>query len=409
MRDLTWDRAARIGEVRDRIWSYLSPASRFEAPGLLVAGALLQWPQAEASRLGELQFLLCREVGDFLKGLPQLMRKLATTSDREEELSTQRIRGQVDWSRTLAMRNTAGSSDLYVTAPPRRVYQTPENELLVHVLDAIVRGGQRTGWARETHRQEPAQRIRERLADATRWQQNRMLSSIDRATPAPRAIARIRSGRNAQRYAAVFEAYDKLVALVEHMDRRAVREAVEDAGLVTAEEPILFELLITFRVIDALNTAGWTMAPFTLFAGHVHTTGSMPDGRQISFWYQTTPQDLAASSQYLDILESHAFTSSRRLRPDIVLRWTDLDGKQRWLLIECKLITKQPRAVSNAARQALADLLLYRSDFEAALSPTRGPYGLGVAWGEGLQPSLPSDVVLCTPDTLDHAIRHIAK
>ena len=76
--------------------------------------------------------------------LPQLMRKLATASDHEEELSTQRIRGQVDWSRTLALRSTAGASDLYVTAPPRRVYQTPENELLVHVLDAIVQGSQRT-------------------------------------------------------------------------------------------------------------------------------------------------------------------------------------------------------------------------------------------------------------------------
>ncbi len=137
MKDRSWDRSARIGEVRDRIWSYLSPASSFADPGSLVAGLLLQWPEAEASRLGELQFLLCEETGNFLDGLPQLMRKLATASDHEEELSTQRIRGQVDWSRTLALRSTAGASDLYATAPPRRVYQTPENELLVHVLDAI--------------------------------------------------------------------------------------------------------------------------------------------------------------------------------------------------------------------------------------------------------------------------------
>ena len=81
------------------------------------------------------------------------------------------------------------------------------------------------------------------------------------------------------------------------------------------------------------------------------------------------------------------------------------DGEQRWLLIECKLITSQPRAVSSAARQALADLLLYRSDFDAALSHTRGTYGLGVAWGEGLQPNPASDIMLCTPDTLDDAIR----
>lgn len=408
MRDRSWDRPARIGEIRDRIWSYLTPASCFAPQGLLIAGALLQWPEAEASRLGELQFLLCEETGNFLDGLPQLMRKLATASDHEVEFSTQRIRGQVDWSHTLALRNTAGASDLYVTTPARRVYQTSENELLVHVLDAIVQGGQRTGWARQTRRRAPAMRIRTRLDLAMRLQQNRMLSSIDRVLPGPRAIARVRSGRNAEHYAAVIAAYDKLLALVEHIDRQAVREAVENAGLVTAEEPILFELLITFKVIDALNATGWRMEPFTLFAGHVYTTGSMPDGRQISFWYQATPHDLTADSQYLGILTAHAFTSSRPLRPDIVLRWTDPHGEQRWLLIECKLITSQPRAVNSAARQALADLLQYRSDFDVVLDTTRAPYGLGVAWGEGLQPNLNSDIVLCTPDTLDQAIRHIA-
>lgn len=185
MDDLIWDRTARITEVRDRIWSYLSPASRLEGSGLLVAGALLQWPGVEASRLGELQFLLCRETGDFLDSLPRLMRKLATASALEEEWTGQQLRGPVEWNRTLALRNTTGAPHLYVTAPARCVYQTPENELLVHVLDAIVTAAQRSGWARITPRQEPARRVRERLAAATRWQQNRMLSEIDRTAPAP--------------------------------------------------------------------------------------------------------------------------------------------------------------------------------------------------------------------------------
>jgi 8-oxo-dGTP pyrophosphatase MutT (NUDIX family) len=77
------------------------------------------------------------------------------------------------------------------------------------------------------------------------------------------------------------------------MDRQAVREAIEEAGLVTAEEPILFELLTTFRVIDVLTSLGWQTAPFTLFHGHVHTIGHTTDGRQIDLWYQTTPRTLS--------------------------------------------------------------------------------------------------------------------
>lgn len=404
MESLTWDRPARITEVRDHIWKYLTPASRFEGPGLLAAGALLQWSEAEASRLGELQFLLCRETGEFLKSLPQLMRKLATASALEEEWTGQRLRGPVEWNRTMALRNTTGAPHLYVTAPARRVYQTPENELLVHVLDAIVAAAQRSGWDRKTPRQEPARRVRERLSSATRWQQNRMLSGIERTAPAPRAVARVRSGRHAQRYAAVLRAYDKLTSLVEHMDRQAVREAIEQAGLVTAEEPILFELLTTFRVIDALTTLGWQMAPLTLFHGHVHTTGHTADSRQIELWYQTTPPALAARSQYRQVLTSHGFTGTRQLRPDIVLQWTAPDGQQRWLLIECKL---SQSGVNKAARQALSDLLAYRTDYDATLAATNGPHGLGVAWGSGLDPITTSEVALCTPDTLPQALRQV--
>ena len=404
MEDLDWDRIACITAVRDRIWNYLSPASRFEGPGLLAAGALLQWPEPEASRLGELQFLLCRETREFLGSLPQLMRKLATASAPEEEQTGQRLRGPVEWNRTLALRNTTGAPHLFVTTPTRRVYQTPENELLVHVLDAIVATAHRSGWDRITPRQEPAKRVRDHLAAATRWQQNRMLAEINRTPPAPRAVARVRSGRNAQRYTAVLAAYDKLTSLVEQMDRQAVREAIEEAGLVTAEEPILFELLTTFGVIDALTSLGWQMAPFTLFHGHVHTTGHTADGRQIGLWYQTTPRALSDISHYRQVLTSHGFTGTRQLRPDIILRWTDPDGQQRWLLIECKL---SKSGVSYAARQALADLLTYRADYDTTLAATNGPHGLGVAWGEGLHPISTSEVVLCTPDTLTQALQQI--
>jgi len=35
------------------------------------------------------------------------------------------------------------------------------------------------------------------------------------------------------------------------------------------------------------------------------------------------------------------------------------------------------------------------------------PYGLGVAWGQGLNPDSEAEIALCTPDTLDEALRQI--
>jgi len=95
----------------------------------------------------------------------------------------------------------------------------------------------------------------------------------------------------------------------------------------------------------------------------------------------------------------------RELRPDVVLQWTDPDHHNRWLLVECKL--SESMKVGHAARQALGDLLAYRRRFDAALTGTGDPYGLGVAWGEGLDPAIGTEVVLCTPDTLAEAVGQI--
>ena len=319
-------------------------------------------------------------------------------------LERRQTRGPVEWSRTLALRGTTGNQHLYVTAPARRVYQTPENELLVHVLDAIPRTARHSGWDQVLPRYEPAEVIRERLAEATKWQQSRMLSAVDRVAPAPRTAARIRTGRNAQHYAAVIGAYDRLVSLVEQMDRSAVRNAVENAGLVTADEPVLFELLTTFRILAALKRLGWQMKPFTLFHGHVHTSGRHRDGRTLDLWYQGGPPDLTDQSRYREVLHAHGL-ARQRLRPDLVLHWPAADGHRRWLLVECKL--SQSGGVARAARHALADLLMYRRDFSHALAAIPNPYGLGVAWGADLHPDTSSEITLCTPDTLQAAMHQI--
>jgi hypothetical protein len=409
METLPWDRRARIGEVRDRIWSYISPASRYELPGLLVAAALLDWPEDDARRLGELQFLLSAEVRGLLEAMPQMARRLATAAAREEQWTSERLLGPVAWNRTLALRAVTGVRHVYVTAPARRVYQTPENELLVHVLDAIVQAARLGGWDQTVTRQGPAKILRDRMSDATRWQNSRMLSAVDRVPPTARSVARIRTGRARRRYAAVLSAYDKLVSLVEQLDRQAVREAIEYAGLVIADDARLFELLTTFQVMDGLRENGWTMQPFYLIKGKVHTRGRRRDGRPISLWYQTTPHALApvsiAESRYRQVLAAHGFLRQHELRPDMVLRWTSQHGQDRWLLIECKL--SQKKGVDHAARLALADLLAYRRSFHDTLSNSGQPYGLGIAWGYGLRPETSAEIALCTPDTLTEAIRQI--
>src|SRR5438876_8640849 len=147
MRSLPWVRSDLIAEIRRDLWRYLTPASNIEGQ-VLQAAALLQVPADELRVLGRIQFLVSNELGELLRRLPFLVRRLATTTASEEEWSAERIRGPIQWARTIGVRQATGIPHLYVTTPARRAYQTPENELLVHLLEAIVLLGKRTGWHR---------------------------------------------------------------------------------------------------------------------------------------------------------------------------------------------------------------------------------------------------------------------
>jgi hypothetical protein len=63
------------------------------------------------------------------------------------------------------------------------------------------------------------------------------------------------------------------------------------------------------------------------------------------------------------------------------------------------------RPVEEAARAATYDLLAYRTAFDVPLARQAGPYGLGIAWGAGLAHNPFSEVLLCTPDSLERALQ----
>ena len=91
------------------------------------------------------------------------------------------------------------------------------------------------------------------------------------------------------------------------------------------------------------------------------------------------------------------------VKPDLVIAISGLTSRTRWILIEIKGGVKQS---VEYARAALYDLLAYRTAFQEVLE-NQQVYGLGVAWGEGLEPSTESEVLLATPDTLSQAVEFL--
>jgi hypothetical protein len=399
MKSLPWDRAELIREIRSKVWRYLTPAADLESE-LLEAAALLQMPASELRAIGQLQFLVSDELGQLLSELPFLMRRLATSTANEEEWSSERIRGSIQWGRTLGLRGATGLRNLYVTAPARRAFQTPENEMLVFLLDATVMLGRRSGWHRSTS-ETVGKLVSSRVAVAERALQVRMLTEIERRPLNGTPLMRVRSGRHKNRYRSVLAAYDLYRSLLGRLDRQAIRQSVEHGGLVSRDDPVLFELLSTFRTLEALSHLGWTMSRMGLFAGSLRVTGILEDER-LELTYQVTPADLSRGSIYRSAQYRHGVAVGA-LRPDLVLRHIR-ENEERWLLVEVKGGT---RSCSESARAAAYDLLAYRTAFAPVLAKQDSPYGLGIAWGAQLAPNPQSEIVLCSPDTIEQALKQL--
>lgn len=345
--------------------------------------------------LGRLQFLTSEEVGRVLEELPFLVRRLATTTAHEEEWSAERVRGPIQWGVTVGARQTTGLPHLFVTTPARRAYQTPENELLVAVLDAVVLLGQKTGWSVDTA--DAGKLVQLRIGLAERWLQTRALLEVERRPVTTTKLARVRNGRSRRRYRTVLDAYDRYKLLAERVDRDSVRHAVETRGLVSRDDPTLFELICTFRTIRALQDLGWELEQLGLFSGSLRLRGRN-GARRLELTYQSVPSELARGSLYGAVQRAHNIPAAP-LRPDLVIQLKD--GRSHWLVIEAK---GGQRSVDKSARAAIYDLLAYRTAFSAELSRQARPFGLGIAFGADLEPRVAHGLMTCTHDHIRAAL-----
>jgi hypothetical protein len=352
---------------------------------------------SDVRAVGALHFLMSDELQKLLEALPRLMRRLSTTTAHEEDRTADRIRGSIQWPQTFAARATGAAPNVYVTSPSRRAFQTPENELLVFVLDETVRLGRASGWHRSTST-DVGQAVNSRVSVAQRWLQARMLAQVERRPVTTRSVVRVRTGRSRRRYMEAIAAYDVYRYLVGSLDRSAIREAIETRGLATRDDPTLFELVCTFDVLRTLAEMGWQLERFGLVEGSLKLRG-LRGSERLELAYQHTPAGLSVDSVYREAQRAHAIHPGA-LRPDLVIHRVS-ENSERWLMIEIK---GGERQVEDSARQALKDLLGYRAAFEATLSDQPSPFGLGIAWGEGLDPASDGEIMLCTPDTLRAAL-----
>lgn len=398
MKSARWDRADVITEVRRDIWRHLTAAAKTDEDLVLDAASLLQMPSVEVRALAQVQFILSSQVDKLLAQMPVLIRVLTTTTEQELEVSSERIRGAIRWSETFGARAVSGMPHIFVTAPARRAFSTPENELLKFVLNAIADFGKRTGWHRSTSAN-AGDEVRRRVAAAVRWTHTQTLGEVPARVPTSTSVSRVRGGRARRPFQPALDVYALYSRFVARLDRGAIRAAVEHHALVTSRDSVLLELLCAFKIIAGLRALGWrTGAPGLLRPPLLLRAAK--GSAILSLYYQHAPRRLGTPSVYREVQRAHEFASVGGLIPDFVLH-LECPGIARWFLVEVKGVE---RAVEDSARAAARDLLAYRRAFRSSLRNQAGPYAIGVGWGRELEPSRDEEIVLCSPDTLVEAL-----
>ena len=136
-----------IRQLRVDIWRFVTQVSTQEHL-LLSPGALLKMSSSDVRSLAQTQFILSDPVHLLLQQMPSLQRRLTNTISSEVEISAERVRGPIKWGETYAQRAARGIPHIYVTAPTRRAFDTPENQVLAFSLRAIADVGDARGGSK---------------------------------------------------------------------------------------------------------------------------------------------------------------------------------------------------------------------------------------------------------------------
>ena len=332
------------------------------------------------------------------------IRRLTTTTNTEVEISAERIRGAIRWSETFAQRAATGLPHVFVTAPTRRAFDTPENEILAFALHAIAEFGRRTGWHKASTAG-PAQLVAARVAEATRWRQARALIDVPATLP--------RRQRRSPACALV-----AIESAIKPPSTSSSSTSATSHGSTAPPSARPSSTTRSSRAVTACSSSsnapstpsaplreqGWQAPPDALLRSSLMFHGRRGDSESGS----SVRRLLVISRPARGMGRSSALTPFRAPAGSSPT-WcfaSSRAGMTRWILIEVKGGPK--RGVRDSARAATHDLLAYRRAFGPALAERPEPYGLGYAWGAGLTPSADAEIVLCTPEYADASTRTLA-
>lgn len=370
-----FSRPDAVAELRPRLWNYLRSSAAVHDVGAYVE-ALWQLPAGDFERLVAVHVALRPETADMLEAVATLMPRLPRSIARNQEEYAGFVHGPVNWERTVQRRFSSGDPTIFVCNPPERRWDTPSARMCHFALRLAARLG---GMAALEPGAGVGLKVSERTDRARMLLRNPRISSFGRERY-PREVAVQRAIRRYPELAKVDGFVQVARELLENPTEDSVREVLEERVLAPAADDDIFELLVGYRIVDALVANGFAerRAPalrvddlrLPLARLKSPTLGRVDVWWDQSMWRVITH---AGTPSVLRQVLDAAGMKRVPLRPDITLHFQDLD---RVLVVEIK-VTGQLVA---AERDGIRDALAYLQDGRVVFSSQPEPQAMVVAW-----------------------------
>jgi len=329
-----------------------------------VVEELFELSHEDLITLKTVHFLLSDEIRKLIKILPQLIRNLAHSTQKETENIKGNIHGKINWKLTIKERYSQGFNDksLFTCNPPSKYYDLEENQLLKFLLKRIkyLKENYLNFITPKTFNIEKIDKnkdwhtiINDNVQITKLTLKKVYFNNISDVSIKPKHARKCMKNRN-QLYHHVAKAYRLYEDIFIQKKEEKLKELLSKRIIKTANPDKLYEIYIFFNLIKSLP--GFFKGKL-LYPGNDYSTTSKQDEMEITIHYQKTPEPLKKVSQYLNIIKNYEINGKTR-SPDIIIEFKK-NNKTYYRLIEVK-----NSSTPDYLRSSLYKVMGYYKDFK---------------------------------------------
>lgn len=360
-------------------------------------------------------FILSSEVSNLIKYLPYLLRNLSHSTNRKDEEMRGRIRGNINWNKTIKTRLSLGYNDktLFVCSPPNKNYNLEENQLIKFLLKKIVflkehylpfanPSNYEFNFERIDEDKDWYTKVRNCYEVSRRTLKKVYFDEIDNIGKiSNKHIKKTANHKNilySKVVLDVFKLYKNL--FIENNNKDILEDLINQRIIRSRDSNKLFEVYILIELIKNLPGEPKYSLLYNKKGKNEkeHLFELLDESGNILIYYQKTPKELRKNSMYTELCDRYSIGHSVRA-PDIILKY---ENSKKYRLIEIKN-TNNP----NYIRDSIYKVMGYLKDFEGKSFLTDEYPVILVTFGGINQKNVnwQEDIVICNKDEFMNSLK----